>query len=133
MSSAHSEHHVRPLEDAEARILARLVAGLPEQLREIGETQTNGLQVRAEDFGSSHVLHFELADSDRITEFPWDGRLPIDACLLGPDGVTSEVEVMLFVKNGRLAEMEIFRPDGEPLEFIPAAESLKVWSPEGLG
>ncbi|MBI5311217.1 MAG: hypothetical protein HZB14_09390 [Actinobacteria bacterium] len=133
MSSTHSEHHARPLEDAEERILERLVAGLPEQLREIAETQTNELRVHHEEnLGSSRVLYFELADADRITGFPSDGRLPIDACLTSADGVTSEVEVMLFVKGGRLAEMEVFRSDGEPLEFIPAAELLKVWSPDSL-
>jgi hypothetical protein len=116
----------RALDHAETDLLARLVAELPGSQREIAEAQILHLRVIGECEDGCRSLILGVPDSTSVPRFQTDGKLPVDGWITAPDGVTTSVEILIFVREGLLYELEIYRPDGGEVANVPAADSVEV-------
>lgn len=52
------------------------------------------------------------------------GRVPVEG--KGRDADDSDVYFLLHVVDGKANEVEIFRPDGNPVRQLPTAETLEI-------
>lgn len=111
----------RSLSGWESELLGRLLsAKFPgrDELRRQAET---ALVERIESQGAPALL-FETDEALPVARVV--GRVPVEGECQDVDGVG--VHVLLHVQHGRLAEIEIFREDGEPIQQVPDPSSLTL-------
>jgi len=58
---------------------------------------------------------------------PVKSRIPVEAEGYDADGAT--IQILLHVVDGWVWELEVYRPDGEPVTCAPDARSLVLFSP----
>jgi hypothetical protein len=113
----------------EPRDLTSVERALVERLLEVEfagrdalREQFDGAQVTAEGCGDTRTIRFRLVDD--APQAATSLRVPVEGETADADGMP--IAILLHVIDGRAAEVEIYRVDGEPLRASPAAERLTV-------
>ena len=92
-----------------------------EELKE----QLGSVKVAEEYGGDDPSVIFSVAQHAALPA-PVKRRIPVEAEGLDEDGAT--IQVLLHVIDGFVWELEVYRPDGEPMQCVPDARSLAPYS-----
>jgi NAD+--asparagine ADP-ribosyltransferase len=113
-----SEKTYRNLSDWEERLLARLLAAEFPGREEIAEQVRNCVVKTIDREGS---LAFQVRTKALA---PVEKRIPVEAEAKDIDGQT--VHALLHVSKGKVAELEIYREDGSPIQRLPVPQDWQV-------
>ena len=116
----------RQLSPWEHDILAALLAVPFPGWGELRE-QLNSIKVVEEYGGDDPSVVFRV-DRHAALPAPVQRRIPVEAEGLDADGAT--IQVLLHVLDGFVWELELYRPDGNPVKRAPDARSLTLYSPD---
>jgi uncharacterized protein DUF6984 len=83
--------------------------------------QCDGLKVEGIVNEKSLLLHPQPAGPPAVVSF----NPPVEARALDSDGVP--IHIVLYVKDGLLSELELFREDSKPIDVLPEADMLEVY------
>ena len=109
---------LRPLLEAEKKILAVLLAADFPGKEALAEQSANATARRVDDDGS---LEFRIADGPPAQVVR---RIPVEAEAEDADGAT--VHILLHVVDGYINELELYRDGEGSVQRMPAAEHLRV-------
>lgn len=109
------------MSDVELQLLEVLLdAGFPGSM-ELRQQAAAALVTRI-DANGSPALRFRVPDEAPRAFVR--GRVPVEGCTSEADG--SAIHCLLHVVRGRLAELEFFRENGEPIQDLPDPRTMRV-------
>ncbi|MEX2281156.1 MAG: hypothetical protein WEE89_01585 [Gemmatimonadota bacterium] len=119
MSNDQRQEHALTAYERELllRMLAREFRGRDELLSQLRNARVKWVETS----GSPGIL---IAVSDAAPK-AFVERTPLDAQLLGHDSDGMRIRFILHVIKGSVAEIEIFREDGEPINELPSVAELQ--------
>ena len=114
------EESFRPLAEEERKLIKRLLELNFEGRDALAQQLATATAKRLE----NGALILEIPESAPLAVVR--GRVPVEAEGVDEDGV--RLHFLLHVVAGRLAELELYRDDGQRIRSIPEAAGLRVFS-----
>lgn len=125
-STTRSLDPPRQLDPWERHVLETLLA-VPFPGSEELRAQLDSVRV-AEEYGEADPSVIFTVARPAVLLASVKRRIPVEAEGRDADGAT--IQVLLHVVDGYLWELEVYRPDGEPLQCAPDALMLEIFSPD---
>jgi Domain of unknown function (DUF6984) len=113
------EEQFRKLSSIEESLIKRLLSADFPGRKEVSQQLENCL-VRVIDTEGSLEIQPNLKASAAIVE----KTIPVEAEAPDEDGI--HMHFLLFVRNGYVKELEIYKDDGSPIRRLPAPEKLEI-------
>ena len=113
------EDQFRKLSPIEESLIKRLLTAEFPGWKEVSQ-QLENCRVRVVDTEGS----LEIQTNVKAPAAAVEKTIPVEAQVTDEDGIS--VHFLLFVSNGYVSELEIYKDDGSPIRRLPAPEEFEV-------